>query len=158
MRSISLFKKIFPNLLLGLSDHTFGHTTILGAIALGAKVFEKHYTLKNNLRGPDHKFAMNPKSWSEMIHAARELESSLGLERKIVEKNELNSIIVQRRAVRANKNLKRGHIISKKDLICLRPCPKVAVSPFDINKILNKKLKKNKIKGDFFRLSDFKYV
>ena len=75
---LKLYKKKFPGVLLGLSDHTAGHSTVLGAIALGARMIEKHFTLNNNLDGPDHKFSMNPKTWRAMVSNARELEKSLG--------------------------------------------------------------------------------
>ena len=52
------YKKIFKDAILGLSDHTPGHSTVLGSIALGARVIEKHFTLDNSLNGPDHKFAI----------------------------------------------------------------------------------------------------
>ena len=71
-------KNKFPNLILGLSDHTHVHATVLGAITLGAKVKEKHFTLSNEFDGPDHKFSMTPKSWKEMIERSKELEVSLG--------------------------------------------------------------------------------
>ena len=64
---INTYRKIFPNLVLGLSDHTPGHTTVLGAITLGARIIEKHFTDNNSRNGPDHLFSMNPKSWKEMI-------------------------------------------------------------------------------------------
>ena len=73
------YKKKFPKAILGLSDHTLGHSTVLGAITLGARIIEKHFTLNNNFQGPDHKFSMNPKSWKEMVIRSRELESSLDL-------------------------------------------------------------------------------
>ena len=77
------YKKKFPNLILGLSDHTFGHSTVLGSIALGAKVIEKHFTDNNNRIGPDHKFSMNPRTWKDMVEAARELEVSMGNGKKL---------------------------------------------------------------------------
>ena len=57
---LKTFKKRYPKILLGLSDHTAGHSTVLGAIALGARMVEKHFTENNNREGPDHKFSMNP--------------------------------------------------------------------------------------------------
>ena len=72
------YKEKFNNIILGLSDHTYGHSTVLGAITLGARVVEKHFTDDNNRIGPDHKFSMNPKTWREMVNATRELENSLG--------------------------------------------------------------------------------
>ena len=86
---LKTFKKIFGNkIILGLSDHTEGHATVLGAITLGARVIEKHFTDDNNRNGPDHKFAMNPGSWAEMIKESRRLEFALGNRTKRIEKNE----------------------------------------------------------------------
>ena len=56
------YKKLFPNVILGLSDHTFGHASVLGAVAYGARVIEKHFTDDNSRSGPDHFFAMNPQN------------------------------------------------------------------------------------------------
>ena len=75
-------------IILGLSDHTSGHTTVLGAIALGARVIEKHFTDDNSRVGPDHGFSMNPKTWSEMIIESRRLEKALGDGKKKIEKND----------------------------------------------------------------------
>ena len=104
-----------------MSDHTPGHSTVLGSVALGAKVIEKHFTDNNNLEGPDHKFSMSPKDWREMVDRTRELELSLGEEVKKVEDNELETIIIQRRGIRSNKLIKKGDIINQDDLSYLRP-------------------------------------
>ena len=98
----------YPNTVLGLSDHTAGHATTLGAIALGARVIEKHFTDDNNQEGPDHGFAMNPKSWREMVDRSYELLVSLGDGVKIVEKNEEQSKLVQRRCLRVKTKLQKG--------------------------------------------------
>ena len=98
------YKKQFKDTILGLSDHTPGHETVLGAIALGAKSVEKHFTDDNNRVGPDHDFAMNPDTWKEMVLRARELELSLGNAVKKVEKNETETVIIQRRSIRLNKD------------------------------------------------------
>ena len=71
---MNTYKKKFPNAILGLSDHTHGHVTVLGAVSLGARVVEKHFTDNNNRYGPDHKFAMNLRTWRKMVDATRELE------------------------------------------------------------------------------------
>ena len=75
---LKLYKEKYPNLILGLSDHTPGHATVLGAITLGARMIEKHFTDDNNRIGPDHLFSMNPASWKEMVDRSRELEFALG--------------------------------------------------------------------------------
>ena len=153
---LKLYKKKFPNVILGLSDHTNGHSTVLGAIALGARMIEKHFTIDNNLDGPDHKFSMNPKTWKEMIDRARELEKSLGNGKKVIEKNEIQPAIVQKRAIRANKNIKKGSRINSGDLIFLRPCPANALPPYKAKDILGKKIIKNIKNGDLIRLKDVK--
>ena len=141
---ISQFKKIFKNkVILGLSDHTQGHEAVLGAVALGAKVIEKHFTDNNSNIGPDHKFSMNPKSWNEMVMATRNLEKALGDGRKKVEKNEKQSRIVQRRGVWAKRDISKNTKLKFDDLKFLRPCPKNSLSAFEINKYVGKKIKKN---------------
>ena len=127
------YRAEFPDLILGLSDHTPGHSTVLGAIALGARVIEKHFTDDTSREGPDHKFSMDPVSWSEMIKRSRELECALGDGIKRVEPNERETWILQRRALRATKNLPAGSTICEENLIALRPCPEEGVIPSRYN-------------------------
>jgi N-acetylneuraminate synthase len=135
--------KFGKKIILGLSDHTPGHTTVLGAITLGAKVIEKHFTDDNSRVGPDHKFSMNPITWSEMIKESTRLEKALGNGIKKIEKNEFESYYVQRRSVYSLKNLKKGQTLNKGDLICLRPYIKKSISPQVIDKFYGRKIKKN---------------
>ena len=148
------FKKKYPHLILGLSDHTFGHASVIGAVTLGARVIEKHFTDNNKRVGPDHFFAMNPTTWKDMVETTREVEAALGDGYKKVERNELATLIVQRRSIRVNKNLKRGTIIKTSMLTYLRPCPFNALDPSKTKLILNKKLKKNLSTEDVIKLSD----
>lgn len=144
---IDTFKKKFGSkVIFGLSDHTFGHISVLGAIAKGARVIEKHFTDNNSRKGPDHFFAMNPLTWKQMVIASRELESALGDGVKKVEKNELNSKIVQQRSIRAKVEINKSKKISKKDLICLRPKTKRGLEPYYISKLVGKKTKKKILK------------
>ena len=78
----------FPEAVLGLSDHTPGHATVLGAVALGARAIEKHFTDDCSRQGPDHGFSMDPKTWREMVERTRELELALGSTEKMVADNE----------------------------------------------------------------------
>ena len=151
LKSYSL---LFPNAILGLSDHTLGHTTVLGAVALEAKVIEKHFTDNNNLAGPDHKFSMNPTTWKEMVDRTRELEYALGGTIKEVEENENETCILQRRCLRASQNLSKGKIITNEMIEILRPAPKNSILPYEIDKIIGKKLTKDIIQGDNFKWSD----
>ena len=138
------FKKFFgKKVILGLSDHTHGHTSVLGAVALGARVVEKHFTDDNNREGPDHLFSMNPSTWRKMVEETRNLESAFGDGNKKIEKNENQSSIVQRRCIRSKIKLSKGTILNENHLIYLRPCPNNALNPFEKYKILGKKLLKN---------------
>ena len=153
---LKLYKQKFPNVILGLSDHTFGHSTVLGAIALGATVFEKHFTDDNNRTGPDHKFAMNPSTWKFMVKSSTELYYSLGSGKKQIEKNEKEAAVVQRRCVRLKNNIKKNKKITKKDIECLRPAPKNSIPPYLINEVIGKTIKINKKEGDYIKFADLK--
>jgi sialic acid synthase SpsE len=153
---INTFKKNFPNVVLGLSDHTPGHTTVLGAVAYGAKMIEKHFTDDQNRDGPDHQFSMNPKTWKEMVERTRELEYALGDGIKIVEQNEKETVILQRRAIRIVKDLPSGHTLSEDDLICLRPCPNDAIEPFEYEMVIGKTISREMNKGSHLKWTDLK--
>lgn len=145
---LKAFALKWPFLPLGLSDHTPGHSTVLGAISLGARVIEKHFTDDNNRIGPDHAFALNPETWREMVDRARELEMALGDGIKRVEVNEQETVVLQRRCLRVNKDLSSGSIISRDDIDVLRPAPKGAYSPYQLLKITGSKLLTDKSCGE----------
>ena len=75
---LNTYRSMYPDLILGLSDHTPGHSTVLGAVSLGARMIEKHFTDDISREGPDHAFSMDPKTWREMVDRTRELENALG--------------------------------------------------------------------------------
>lgn len=151
---LNTFKDIFPNLVLGLSDHTPEHSTVLGAVSLGASMIEKHFTDDTSRSGPDHPFSMDPKNWKEMVKKTRELELALGNGIKKLEINELETVIVQRRSLRARSSLKEGHIINESDFIPLRPCPSDAISPSELNNIIGSTLLHEIKKGDYLKVKD----
>lgn len=132
---LKTFGKEFPNLVLGLSDHTLGHSTVVAALALGARVFEKHFTDDNNRDGPDHFFSMNPSTWRAMVDAAGECYRALGGETKQVEQNELETVVLQRRSLRAREDLAPGTVMSDTNLVALRPAPSGSIPPFELNEV-----------------------
>jgi N-acetylneuraminate synthase len=134
-------------MVLGFSDHTPGHSAVLGAVALGARVVEKHFTDDNSREGPDHSFALNPVTWRAMVDATRELEAALGDGVKRIEANETETVVIQRRALRVKSDLAAGTTISANDLEALRPCPAGAVSPDALERVLGKKLAVSKDAG-----------
>ncbi|HMO18057.1 MAG TPA: N-acetylneuraminate synthase family protein [Oligoflexia bacterium] len=151
---IRTFEMEYPDTILGLSDHTSGHAAILGAIALGARVFEKHFTDDNSREGPDHAFAMNPDTWKEMVERSCELYSALGDGIKRIEKNETESAIVQRRSIRVSRDLPEGHSLSSDDLEVLRPIPEGGLPPYLFEEVVGKKLLNPVKKGQHLSHAD----
>ncbi len=148
LKVLRLFDLIYPNLPLGLSDHTPGYTAVLGAVTLGARVIEKHFTDDNERRGPDHAFSMNPSSWKEMVLRCRELENALGDGIKKVEDNEKETVVLQRRCLRLKCNKSAGEVLNISDIDILRPAPRDALEPNCLHKILNQRLKNSKCAGE----------
>jgi sialic acid synthase SpsE len=109
------------NVLTGYSDHSFGDVVILGATALGGCVVEKHFTLNKKDIGPDHPHSMDMNEFKLMIERVRQLEMALGSTRKFVVEEEQETVIVQRRGLYANRNIKKGDLISLNDIVTLRP-------------------------------------
>ena len=149
------YKKQFKDTILGLSDHTPGHETVLGAIALGAKSVEKHFTDDNSRPGPDHPFSMNPKTWKDMVLSTRHLEQSLGDGEKKLEENENDTVVLQRRAIRAKKDLSEGQVIKSEDFEFQRPCPKDALPLNEFHIIVGKKLNCKVKKNEYLKKSFF---
>ena len=144
---LKTFAARWPGMILGLSDHTPGHAAVLGSIAYGARVIEKHFTDDNSREGPDHKFALNPQTWRAMVDASRELEAALGDGVKRIEANEEDTVIVQRRALRVKDTLPAGTVLSESHLEALRPCPQGAVGPDAVEKVIGRKLTVGKEAG-----------
>jgi sialic acid synthase SpsE len=153
---LKTYRAMYPELILGLSDHTPGHATVLGAVTLGARMIEKHFTDDVTRQGPDHAFSMDVQSWREMVERTRELENALGNGVKEVEENEKETVVVQRRSLRATSNLMDSHIIKDDDFLALRPCPLDAIPPSEINNIIGRSLKRDIAQGDYLRYSDIK--
>ena len=148
------YAELFPDAVLGLSDHTPGHLTVVGAVALGARVIEKHFTDDTSREGPDHGFSMDPETWSAMVTATRELERALGNGTKDLEANETATIIVQRRCVRVARDLAAGHVLSREDVEVLRPAPPDGIPAHDIGNVIGRQLNIPRTAGEQLRWSD----
>lgn len=151
---LKTYREKYPRAILGLSDHTAGLATVLGAVSLGAKVIEKHFTDDIARIGPDHGFSMDPNSWKQMVDETRNLEMALGDGIKKVEENEVEARIIQRRAIRTSRKLSAGHILTERDLVALRPIPKDGIEPFRIQELIGKRLKFD-LDEDVLMLLDF---
>jgi sialic acid synthase SpsE len=136
---LKTFQAMFPDLILGLSDHTHGHATVLGAVAFGARVIEKHFTDDNDRVGPDHPFAMNPQTWAEMVTATRQLERALGSGDKFVADNEQETVVIQRRCLRAARDIEPGEVMTREMIDVLRPATEGAIMPYEIQDVIGLK-------------------
>lgn len=136
LRVLETYHTMFPEVILGLSDHTHGHATVLGAVALGARVIEKHFTDDTTRTGPDHPFSMTPATWRDMVDRTRELERALGSADKRISGNEKDTTIVQRRCLRAARNIKAGEIMTREMIDVLRPATPGAIKPAQVNEVI----------------------
>lgn len=148
LRVLENFRLVFPDVVLGLSDHTQGHATVLGAVALGARMVEKHFTDDTSRVGPDHPFSMTPATWRDMVDRTRELEAALGQAAKEVAENEKETVVIQRRCVRAARELPAGVILTREMVEPLRPAPAGSIPPYEMPLLLGRKLRRAVSKGE----------
>jgi N-acetylneuraminate synthase/N,N'-diacetyllegionaminate synthase len=126
----------------GYSDHTLGIEVPVAAVALGAKVIEKHFTLDKSMPGPDHIASLEPSELKSMIQAIRNIELAMaGTGIKEPSQSEVKNIAVVRKSLHFRKDLPSGHIINVNDLIALRPG--FGVSPMQIEYYVGKQLNQN---------------
>lgn len=123
---------MYPDVVLGLSDHTPGHATVLGAVTLGARVVEKHFTDDTTREGPDHPFSMDPNTWRDMVDRTRELERAMGSGSKRVAANEQETVVIQRRCLRAARDISAGEKLTREAIDVLRPADVGAIQPYEI--------------------------
>jgi N,N'-diacetyllegionaminate synthase len=137
----------------GYSDHTLGIEAPIAAVALGAVLIEKHFTLNRNLPGPDHIASLEPDELKLMVQAIRNIELAIsGNGIKKPSQSEINNIAIARKSIHITNDLPCGHIITESDLIALRPGD--GISPMLWDTIIGKKLTVNKLKFDKLNFSD----
>jgi sialic acid synthase SpsE len=141
LRVLDTYRQEFPDAILGLSDHTHGDVTVLGAVAMGARVIEKHFTDDVHREGPDHHFSMTPTTWGDMVSRTRELEAAFGNPTKVVADNERETVVIQRRGLRFARPLSAGHVISATDLVALRPATPGSYTPDTLESVLGATLR-----------------
>jgi N-acetylneuraminate synthase len=151
---LKTYAAMFPGVILGLSDHTHALAPVLGAVTLGARVIERHFTDDNDREGPDHKFAMNPENWAKMVEETRLLERALGSADKFVAGNEQQTAIVQRRCLRAARDIKAGETFTREMIDVLRPATPGAIKPDQIADVIGTKALKDLAYGQELRWTD----
>lgn len=128
----------------GYSDHTLGIEVPIAAVALGAKVIEKHFTLDKTMPGPDHIASLEPSELKNMIKAIRNVELAMtGSGIKEPSQSELNNISIVRKSLHFRNDLQSGHVVNAHDLIALRPG--FGISPMQIEMYIGKKINQNVI-------------
>ncbi len=144
-RKLLCISEKFPEVVLGLSDHTQGNTAAIVAVAYGARVFEKHFTLDHELPGPDHWFSANPaelKEWVKEIHTAYAM---LGNPELKPTKAEEKQRIVMHRSITAAREIRAGELLTEENLVLLRPGD--GIGPLDWENVIGKKAKGSLLKG-----------
>ncbi len=126
----------------GYSDHTLGIEIPIAAVAMGAQMIEKHFTLDRNLPGPDQSASLEPDELKAMVRAIRNIELALcGNGEKKPSKSEFKNLVVARKSIFINKNLKKGQILNEEDIITLRPGD--GISPMLLKSVIGKKVNKD---------------
>lgn len=118
----------------GYSDHTLGIEIPIAAVALGATVIEKHFTLGRNMEGPDHKASLEPQELREMVKAIRNIEKALGDGVKNPSPSEIKNIPIVRKSIVAAKKIEKGEIFTEDNLTVKRPC--TGISPMKWDEII----------------------
>lgn len=140
IRVLKTYESAF-NVLTGYSDHSPGDVVVLGAIASGAKVIEKHFTLDKNGNGPDHPHSMDASEFKQMVYRIRQLEMAMGSSRKHPVEEEQETVFVQRRGLYVTRDIKKGETIAAEDLAVLRPA--LGIYPKYKNKVIGMTLSRD---------------
>ncbi|WP_339882826.1 N-acetylneuraminate synthase [Polaribacter vadi] len=138
---------------IGYSDHTLGIEVPIAAVALGATVIEKHFTLDRNLPGPDHRASLEPEELKAMVSAIRNIEKAIsGSGIKEPSASESKNKVIARKSIHLKKDLKAGSYITEDDMIALRPGD--GISAIEWNNVIGMKLRNHKYEFDKLNWSD----
>lgn len=141
LKAMNTIRSAF-NVEIGYSDHTLGIEVPIAAVALGARVIEKHFTLDRNLPGPDHRASLEPNELKQMVDSIRNIEAAIsGSGNKTPSESEARNMEIVRKSLHLNKDLKKGTVISSNDLVVLRPA--TGISPMRIEEVIGKSLTKD---------------
>ena len=130
----------------GYSDHTLGIEIPIAAVALGAVVIEKHFTLDRDMEGPDHKASLEPDELARMVKSIRNIEVAMGSGVKAPSDSERENISVARKSIVAKRDISKGEIFTEKNLTAKRPG--TGISPMRWNDIIGKKASKDYLEDE----------
>ncbi|MFH1282266.1 MAG: N-acetylneuraminate synthase [bacterium] len=135
---------------IGYSDHTLGIEIAVAAVAMGARVIEKHITLDKNMPGPDHSSSLEPREFMMMVESIRNIERALGDGIKRPSASEMKNISIVRKSIIAAKNIKKGERFSAGNLCVKRPGK--GISPMSWDTVIGKRAKRNFKKDDLINI------
>lgn len=147
IRVLKMYREKFDTLV-GYSDHTPGYVVPLGSVALGGCLIEKHFTDDKTREGPDHPFAMDDSDFKLMVDNIRKLEKALGSPKKEIYSEEHETVMLQRRCLRAGKDIQKGAVLKKEIIDALRPVEEGALPPKKLKEITERKTKRDIKKGE----------
>ena len=136
-----IFMKDILNQQVRYSDHTLGNDVAIAAVAAGAKVIEKHFTLDKKMVGPDHKASIEPDELRKLVISIRNVEKAMGSYNKFVSASERKNIDVARKSIVASKKINKGELFSEENITTKRPG--IGMSPMKWNDVIGKVAKKN---------------
>ena len=140
LRALETLKKEF-NTEIGYSDHSTGIEVSLAAVALGARIIEKHLTIDNNLEGPDHKASIEPYQFEKLVKGIRNITLALGSKEKKISSSELENLKIARKSIVAKVPIKKGQIFTEENLCTKRPG--TGISPMNWDKLIGQEAKKD---------------
>ena len=150
LRAMLTIRAAFPNIRVGYSAHTLGIEVPIAAVALGASVIEKHFTLDRNMSGPDHKASLEPTELKEMVEAIRNIEKAMGSGIKKPSRSELNNMTVIRKSIVAEMDTYKGEVFSEYNITTKRPAG--GISPIHWDNLIGMTAKKSFKKDEFIEL------
>lgn len=154
LRTIPALSAMYPECVVGLSDHSMGMTACLGAVALGAKIVEKHFTLDRHQEGPDHWFSADPEEMKQLVQEIRGLEAALGQSRKQVMPCEEKERFVSTRSLVLKTEVKAGTVITEEHLKIVRPG--WGIHPHDKDKVIGLQIRRNLAAGTVLKWEHFR--
>lgn len=153
--AILALKEAFPRCAVGLSDHSRGSVAAVMAVALGASVIEKHFTLDRSLPGPDHKASATPEELCELVQSIRRAEEMRGFAEKVVTDSERKNMVVARKSIVASRRIRAGEVLDESNVTCKRPGN--GISPMRWHELIGTRAKRDFLEDELIEAEGFEW-
>jgi len=151
LKAMQTIQNAFPGIAVGYSDHTIGIEVAIAAVAMGASVIEKHFTLDKNLPGPDHRASLEPQELTDMVFRIRNIEKALGTGIKKPSPSELKNKYIIRKSIVAAKEIKKGQLFDENNLEVKR-VGQSGINPMRWNELIGKRADRNYITDEIIEI------